>query len=512
MAEEELSTQNEELRLVEEELSTRNEQLAIIGEELRLSRSRYMELYDFAPLAYISLNSSDIITEANNTACSLFRMDRAELTGKRLGSFIDQKDLNGFYTCRKKSIATGGKYSCEVSMKRLDRTSFEANVIIASPAGTAETLVSIEDITGRKITEHALKESEEKFAKAFRGSPTAQLLTCRDDGTIVDVNESYEQLFGYTRDELVGHKTTDLSIYMDPDERARIVEILRREGRVRSMEIRLRKKSGGIITALGSIEAINIGGRNHLLSLILDITERKQAEQLKDEFISMVSHELRTPLTVIIGNLKVALSAGFSLEQILDMVKEADFAAEELREILENLVQLSRYNANKLIMNMSEADFGQLLTQMVHKAQQRDSERTYRLSIVDGLPQVRVDSTKIIQIMDNLLSNAAKYSQSDTEVLVDAGTDDGRLIISVIDQGRGISHEDQERLFRSFERLEETRGNKPGLGLGLLVCKRLVEAHGGTIWVESEVDKGSKFCFILPLENNGSGNSPAAGI
>jgi signal transduction histidine kinase len=239
-----------------------------------------------------------------------------------------------------------------------------------------------------------------------------------------------------------------------------------------------------------------------VMSEVEDITEPKKAEQLKDDFIGMVSHELRTPLTVLMGNIKVALSEGISPEQIKELVKDADYAAEELKGILENLVQLSRYQAGKLLLNTSPTGVFELLRQSIARAVLRAPEHCFTLKIEGDLPEVRVDTTKIAQIMDNLLSNAAKYSQEGTEVIVSARRLNGDIEISVTDKGRGISHEERTRLFQPFERLKEMPGGKPGLGLGLLVCHRLVEAHGGRIWVESEAGRGSRFSFTLPLDRD----------
>ncbi len=234
--------------------------------------------------------------------------------------------------------------------------------------------------------------------------------------------------------------------------------------------------------------------------VVRDITERKEAEQIKDDFISMVSHELRTPLTVIIGNIKVALSTDLTEAQIKELIQDADLAAEDLRDLLENLVQLSRYQAGKLVLNTEKADCQRLLTQAVEKAQGHTFTHRYTLRLAAGLPPVRVDAARFAQVLGNLLSNAAKYSPEGMEITVEARQTGDEIWISVSDQGRGISPEEQARLFQPFERLRESRGNKPGLGLGLLVSRRLVEAHDGKIWVESDVWQGSTFTFSLPVD------------
>ena len=121
------------------------------------------------------------------------------------------------------------------------------------------------------------------------------------------------------------------------------------------------------------------------------------------------------------------------------------------------------------------------------------------LDIADNLPSVEADQLRLEQVILNLLDNAAKYSPDNTEIRVSVKRNADHLLIGVKDQGKGIPPDEQDKLFHSFERLNETSVTKPGLGLGLLVCKRLVEAQGGKIWVESQVGEGSTFWFTIPL-------------
>ena len=162
-------------------------------------------------------------------------------------------------------------------------------------------------------------------------------------------------------------------------------------------------------------------------------------------------------------------------------------------------MQLSRYQAGKLIITAARSDIVALLRQAVDRAREHAPEHRFAILTRRELPAVRVDATKFTQIMGNLLSNAAKYSPEGSEITVETNRDNDNLIISVIDRGRGMSAKEQTHLFQAFERLREMMGTKPGLGLGLLVCRRLVEEHGGKIWVDSEEGKGSRFCFTLPL-------------
>ena len=169
--------------------------------------------------------------------------------------------------------------------------------------------------------------------------------------------------------------------------------------------------------------------------------------------------------------------------------------------LLGNLLELSRVQANRLLLYLEPMSIETAIETEVEKAKQSDSTRHIVIDIPERLPRVQADELRVKRILHNLLENAVKYSPQGGEIGVTARAEDERLVISISDQGIGISAEDQLAIFSPFHRLEESmRQGITGIGLGLLVCRRLVEAHGGRIWVESEPGRGSTFYFTLPLD------------
>jgi signal transduction histidine kinase len=237
--------------------------------------------------------------------------------------------------------------------------------------------------------------------------------------------------------------------------------------------------------------------------LFIDITDRKHIEKLKEEFIGMVSHEMRTPLTVIIGAISTALTAGISVDDARQLLEDAEKSAEELANILENLLELSRFQSNRLFINKSEVDVLKAVRRAIGKIEHVTAHQ-FVVDVPLSVPGVMADELRIERILHNLLENAVKYSKPGTEIKVNARVENGGVVIGVCDHGRGIALADQSKIFEQFERLDEPSRAK-GLGLGLVVCKRLVEAHGGRIWVESELGRGATFCFTLPLEEETQG-------
>jgi signal transduction histidine kinase len=217
---------------------------------------------------------------------------------------------------------------------------------------------------------------------------------------------------------------------------------------------------------------------------------------LKDEFIGMVSHELRTPLTVISGAIQTALDKRISREDLRELLTEAHSSSEALAAILDNLLELSRHQAGRLTLDKKLTNLSEIIRNTVDKIHRQNPERKAIVDISNKIPPLLVDPVRFERIIYNLIENAFKYSAEGTEVRVFTRQEKGNLAVGVSDHGVGLSTQEQKKLFEPFERLGTT--SKKGIGLGLMVCKRLVEAHGGRIWVESKRGEGSTFLFTIP--------------
>ncbi len=225
----------------------------------------------------------------------------------------------------------------------------------------------------------------------------------------------------------------------------------------------------------------------------------KKMDTVKDEFIGLISHELKTPLTVIIGAANVAISEGISQEQAKELMKEVATSAGTLAAMVDNLLELSRYQSNRLNLQAKQVKVEPIIHSVVDKLNNKSAIHRLSVELPVDLPLVSVDSIRLERVLHNLIENAIKYSPKGGEVRVSGRCQDGLLIIGVSDQGIGIKPENQSKLFQSFQRLDvQTRYDIAGVGLGLRVCQILVEAHAGRIWVESTPNKGSTFHFALP--------------
>jgi len=231
---------------------------------------------------------------------------------------------------------------------------------------------------------------------------------------------------------------------------------------------------------------------------------------MKDEFVGLVSHELRSPLTVIIGALNTALSEGprLSQKETRQLLEDAALEADQLSHLVGNLLELSRAQSNRLLLHVEPINMAKAVHKVIGSVQRQSSKHKFIADLPKKLPPVSADQLRLERILYNLLENSVKYSPEGSEITVSAKRDAGHLVISVSDQGPGISMEDQAKLFKPFQQLGNSMlDHTKGAGLGLLVCRRLVEAHGGRIWVESEPGHGATFSFTLEA---GTKNDPDA--
>ena len=255
-----------------------------------------------------------------------------------------------------------------------------------------------------------------------------------------------------------------------------------------------------------------------------DITERrllqsKMAEYeelniMKTNLLSTVSHELRTPLAIIKGYSTMLLDYDRRLDarEKSRHLRSIDKATDRLTDLVDHLLDMSRLDAGLLKLEKMPVNISKLIKNAVAETKLRERKRRIQLCIGGKLPGVNIDARRIREVLDNLIDNAIKYSDEGSGVVIAAKADESELVISITDRGIGIPAEDLEKVFDRMYRIEQRLSADPGgMGLGLALCKALVEEHDGRIWVESRVGEGSTFYFTLPLTceegNNGEKSS-----
>ncbi|MBU3160484.1 cell wall metabolism sensor histidine kinase WalK [Clostridium frigoris] len=243
---------------------------------------------------------------------------------------------------------------------------------------------------------------------------------------------------------------------------------------------------------------------NAIVVLLKNITEYKELEKVRTDFIATISHEFKTPLTSIMMGVGLLLEKNIGVinekqEELLDAIKEE---TEKLTDLVSNLLKLSKIQSNQAVYDIRPYSITKIALDCVKNYEMQAKNKGIILdnSIKEELPNVVVDKEKIIWVLNNLVSNALKYTNAGGKIIIGAIINGDKMKVFVKDNGKGIPREYHERIFEKFVKISAYDTEFLSSGIGLSIAKGIVEAHGGIIYCESEVNKGSNFTFTLPLE------------
>ena len=371
---------------------------------------------------------------------------------------------------------------------------------IVEDGHTTGAVLTFQDTAERRRAESALKESEASM-RALVDNMLGGLIVIEPSGFIEMVNPAAERIFGYTKDELVGrHLALLVPPQAGPDPRVFLKAAAGKAlGRISEWEGR--RKNGEVFPFELSMFEFTTNTGRHLAGSVRDISEGKEVERLKKEFLSTVSHELRTPLTSLRGSL--GLLAGGALGDLSDEAREVVEIAERnctrLIGLVNDILDLERLEAGRLELRIEEAPLAAILQRSVESVMGMADTHGVKLEARPTKARVRGDADRLVQVVINLVSNAVKFSPRDSAVTVSARTEGPWVEVRVADRGRGIPAALRDAIFERFKQVEASDARqKGGTGLGLAICKAIVEQHGGQIGVESEEGQGSTFWFRVP--------------
>jgi PAS domain S-box-containing protein len=470
-------------------------------ETIKLAARQWQETFDAIP-ALISIHDRDFkIVKVNKAFTETFGMTSEQLVGKTCYEVFHHTKAPIAGCPHEQTLKTGRPITAEVFEPGLEAYFDVSTAPIIDASGEISGSVHIaRDITERKQAENELRVKDFAVASAISGLAIADL-----DGRVTYANLACRRMWDYEKEEEIMGKHATI-FFDDRKEADEALKAILEEGAWQG-ETKAKRKDGTIFDVLvsGNLVADADDEPICMMASFVDITERKKVEKLKDEFIGLTSHELRTPLTVISGCLSTVLTEWDRLPvgEAQQLLKEAILECESLSHLVENLLELSRFQAQQLTLYAETTDVKNLVRETINKIKRQAPSHKFVTFLPDGPLSINADPLRVERILYNLLDNATKYSPAGSRIRVSATSESERLVISVSDKGRGLSLDEQSRLFSPFQRLENNRTDRTrGAGLGLMVCRRLVEAHGGEIWISSRQGEGSTFFFSLPYKNN----------
>lgn len=479
---------------------------------LRQSEQRYQDLVGALGLAVYTTDAQGRITLYNEAAAELWGRRPELLKELWCGSWRMYDPDGGPVPLEECPMA--------VALKE-DRAVRDVELMVEKPDGSRAAILPyptpLHDASGAvigainvlvDITERKKAEEEALYKSAIVESSEDAIISKDLNGIITSWNRGAEKIFGYTADEIVGRSIRVLIPADRQHEEEEVLAHVRRGEVIQNFEtVRVRKDGSSVPISVTISPVQDRDGRVIGASKIAhDITDRKLAEEtvrqsiaLKDQFLGLVSHELRTPIATIYGNGLLLLRRGDQLQPedktqaLTDIVSEAG----KLQAIIENLLLITRLEAGRL--EPEPLAIAPLVDEAIAEFHRTSPDRQVALQADADVPPAIGQQTLVSLVLRNLLGNAGKYSPPDTTIEVRLRCNEaGWPEISVRDHGIGMDKADIENLFVPFFRTQRARLYAKGMGLGLAVCNRIVEAHGGALTVQSSLNEGSEFVFSLP--------------
>lgn len=503
--------------------------------DLRKSEEQYRLMVDAVKdYAIFMLDPTGHIVTWNEGAKKLKGYSANEIIGKHFSTFYTAEDLETKKPERELKIAIEtGKYEEEGWRVKKNGSVFWANIVITSLFNEQNNLIGFSkvtrDLTWRKEAVDSLKESEERYRSLVEQVIDYGIFLMDEKGRIISWNEGAKKLKGYTADEIIGKY---FSIFYPEEDimngkPAMELRVAKAEGKYEEEGWRKRKDgslfwASVVITAVYNTNGILIG----FSKVTRDLTERKEAErvlresyelyrslseELKttnneltyangelEQFTSIVSHDLQEPIRTIKSFLLLTeqkLSQG-QYENLGAYIGKSINAANRMRELIQNLLHYSQLSKDAVAMK--EVDVSELIGRALQNLKSTIDSCRAQVTIETEVDVVYGDGVQLVQLIQNLVGNALKFTASDVpRVRIRCERErDGNVRFAVTDNGIGIPKEDINKVFEIFRRLNTAR-EYPGTGIGLAICKKIVDRHGGRIWPESTPGKGTTFYFTL---------------
>ena len=482
--------------------------------------------------AIVAWSAGEVIVYANPSSHELLGVGASGLLGRPVGDLVEDGAAAGTLL---RQTADRGNWQGELRLRRGTGEGFDAYVSTWRQADGADglpvTVCFVRDITEMK----RMHAEVERYSRDLEGlvaerthevhllsriitSTMTSWVISDLSGRLVRWNRAFEDLVGYGLEELVGFRWSDLTPPEQHEVEQATVEASHGGAGYQVIEQDIRRGDGALLPVEVRLNALDVGESEPVVfRIVTDIASHKETERrliearhnaeeasrLKSEFLASISHELRTPLNSILGlaNTLVGLREQGRDSKTDDFLARIIKSSRHLQGLINEVLEISRIEAGRLALRLEPIAPAEVLGAAENQflGAFAEHELTARFTVAEATPLVYADRTRLAQIVANLVSNAVKFTEGGGTVAVTAGpAGAGELVeFCVSDTGRGIPPDKLETIFGPFEQLDRS-GTTLGVGLGLAICRQLVEAQGGRIWAESEPGAGTHFHFTLP--------------
>jgi PAS domain S-box-containing protein len=515
-----------ELRVHQIQLEMQNEELRSVHAELDASRVRYFDLYDLAPIGYLTFGVPGLILEANLAAAGMLGVARSALITKPIKRFFSKDDQDFFYLHRQQAFTSREPHVAEMRLKRPDGSSFWAHVQ-AIPAAGGEYWITLVDISERKRSEEVLRQSEAKYRLFFDNAGDA-IIIHNLEGKMLAVNKTACKWLGYSLDEFLSLPLDKLDTpTQSKNAPVRLANVLK-YGHC-TFETEFQRKDGSAIPVEASVRKIVWDNQPAIMGLGRDITIRKLAEMellqakaaaetatiAKSQFLSIMSHEIRTPMNGILGMVQLLRHTKLTPEQ-REFTEIAMESGSKLVALLNDILDLAKIEAGRIELEIANFDLQSMISDTINILSPQAQEKMVLLTFAidaEVPPVVKGDADRLRQILINLIGNAIKFTpQGSVSLHIQKESEDTlstTLRFKISDSGIGIATDKLEHIFEPFIQANGTTTRiYGGTGLGLTICKRLAAMMGGAIGVESVEGKGSTFWFTAVVGKQVEGTTP----
>jgi len=479
----------------------------------------FPDTIELFPAGLFVLNQDALIIDVNKPGLLLICNDKKEILNKNFSEFIEEKDKEKFRLILKKVFKISETQTIEIKVKGINNSYFPALAMIRCVETPVTTnrfcFLALIDITAQKIKEELIKDSEARFENIANTAPV-MIWIADVEGLFSFVNQVW---CDYSGKEIGDHLGMNWLKDVHQEDQEKLLSNYRNAFRSResfSFEFRLKRKDGKyewmIIKGtprfnsenifMGFIgSCTNINAQKEFEDKIKKVNdELVEINTAKDKFFSIISHDLRSPLGGLVSLLGIISDENLDEEEKQKLINEASLASKQAYALMENLLEWSLVQIGRIPFNPEKTEILPLISK--YKPLYNQSLKIKKISLeTDTAPGLFVfaDVRMTQTILRNLISNAIKFTKSGGTVSVIAESNTGYVTIKVIDTGVGMDEKDIDKLFRAnISHTTKGTAKESGTGLGLMLCKELVEKQGGKIWVESKKDQGSTFYFTLP--------------